>query len=140
MRKNKIVQVVFLYLMLLMCGCTTNTTDNSLMFGENGSPKIGIGDIQASKADIHSVLMKVLRERRWNVLDDGNPIVVEQLNGMQHPKLQIHVYSGKIVVDSKGSLRDGQPYVPLSYMSYIRKSLVRGLRTTEYERYNKVND
>ena len=140
MRKNKIVQVVFLYLMLLMCGCTTNTTDNSLMFGENGSPKIVIGDIQASKADIHSVLMKVLRERRWNVLDDGNPIVVEQLNGMQHPKLQIHVYSGKIVVDSKGSLRDGQPYVPLSYMSYIRKSLVRDLRTTEYERYNKVND
>ena len=68
MRKNKIVQVVFLYLMLLMCGCTTNTTDNSLMFGENGSPKIVIGDIQASKADIHSVLIageKVECFGRW---------------------------------------------------------------------------
>lgn len=138
MRKNKIVQVVFLYLMLLMCGCTTNTTDNSLMFGENGSPKIVIGDIQASKADIHSVLMKVLRERRWNVLDDGNPIVVEQLNGSQHAKLKIYIYSRKVVVDSIGSTRAGQPYVPLSYMEYIRKSLVRDLRMNEYERYNKI--
>lgn len=138
MRKNKIVQVVFLYLMLLMCGCTTNTTDNSLMFGENGSPKIVIGDFQASKADIHSVLMKVLRERRWNVLDDGNPIVVEQLNGSQHAKLKIYIYSGKVVVDSIGSTRAGQPYVPLSYMEYIRKSLVRDLRMNEYERYNKI--
>ena len=108
------------------------------MFGENGSPKIVIGDIQASKADIHSVLMKVLRERRWNVLDDGNPIVVEQLNGSQHAKLKIYIYSGKVVVDSIGSTRAGQPYVPLSYMEYIRKSLVRDLRMNEYERYNKI--
>lgn len=140
MKTSKTTVIVIISILMSLVGCTTNTTDNSMMFGEQGIPTMVIGDLQASKADIHSVLMKILRERRWNVLDDGNPIVVEQLNGIQHPKLQIHVYSGKIVVDSKGSLRDGQPYVPLSYMSYIRKSLVRDLRTTEYERYNKVND
>ena len=140
MKTTKTALIVIISILMSLVGCTTNTTDNSMMFGEQGNPTMVIGDLQASKADIHSVLMKILRERRWNVLDDGNPIVVEQLNGMLHPKLQIHVYSGKIVVDSKGSFRDGQPYVPLSYMSYIRKSLVRDLRTTEYERYNKVND
>lgn len=140
MKTTKTALIVIISILMLLVGCTTNTTDNSMMFGEQGNPTMVIGDLQASKADIHSVLMKILRERRWNVLDDGNPIVVEQLSGMQHPKLQIYVYSGKIVVDSKDSLRDGQPYVPLSYMSYIRKSLVRDLQTSEYERYNKIND
>ncbi len=117
---------------------TTNTTDNSLMFGAQGNPAMVIGDLQASKADIHSVLMKILRERRWNILSDENPIVAEQLNGMQHAKLKIEVKSGKIIIDSKGSTRNGEPYVPLSYMEYIRQSLVRDLRMDEYSRYNKV--
>ncbi len=140
MKTTKTALIVIISILMSLVGCTTNTTDNSMMFGKQGNPTMVIGDLQASKADIHSVLMKILRERRWNVLDDGNPIVVEQLSGMQHPKLQIYVYSGKIVIDSKDSLRDGQPYVPLSYMSYIRKSLVRDLQTSEYERYNKIND
>lgn len=140
MKTTKTALIVIISILMSLVGCTTNTTDNSMMFGKQGNPTMVIGDLQASKADIHSVLMKILRERRWNVLDDGNPIVVEQLRGMQHPKLQIYVYSGKIVIDSKDSLRDGQPYVPLSYMSYIRKSLVRDLQTSEYERYNKIND
>lgn len=93
-------------------------------------------DFHASKASIHSVLTKVFRERRC--LDDGNPIIAEQVNASEHAKLKIHVYSGKIVVDSKGSTRDGQAYVPLSYMEYIRKSLIRDLRMSEYDRYNKI--
>ena len=120
MRKNKIVQVVFLYLMLLMCGCTTNTTDNSLMFGENGSPKIVIGDFQASKADIHSVLMKVLRERRWNVLDDGNPIVVEQLNGSQHAETPGCRTIPRFVRSSRGRS------MPAGCLSFDRMVLHRG--------------
>lgn len=138
MKISKSIYAALLITMVLLFGCTTNTTDNSLMFGEQGSPSIVIGDLQASKADIHSVLMKILRQRRWNVLDDGNPIVVEQLNGMQHAKLKIHVYSGKVVIDSKGSTRGGEAYVPLSFMEYIRKSLVRDLRMSEYDRYNKI--
>ena len=139
MKKNRIITLISVISLLFLSGCmTTNTTDNSLMFGEQGNPAMVIGDLQASKADIHSVLMKILRERRWNILSDENPIVAEQLNGMQHAKLKIEVKSGKIIIDSKGSTRNGEPYVPLSYMEYIRQSLVRDLRMDEYSRYNKV--
>ena len=139
MKKNRIITLISVISLLFLSGCmTTNTTDNSLMFGEQGNPAMVIGDLQASKADIHSVLMKILRERRWNILSDENPIVAEQLNGMQQAKLKIEVKSGKIIIDSKGSTRNGEPYVPLSYMEYIRQSLVRDLRMDEYSRYNKV--
>ena len=121
---------------LLLFGCTTTTTDNSLMFGGQGNPTMVIADLRASSADIHSVLMKTLRERSWNILDDGNPIVAEQLTGSQHPKLKIYVYSGKIVIDSKGSTRGGEAYVPLRFMEFIRQSLERDLKKTDYERYN----
>lgn len=138
MKRNNIILSALIFSAFFLCACTTNTTENSLMLGKQGNPTIVVGDLQASKADIYSVLMKVLRERRWNILDDGNPIIVEQLNGSEHAKLKIHVYSGKIVVDSRGSTRDGHAYVPLSYMEYIRKSLVRDLRMSEYDRYNKI--
>jgi|GEM_PF-2311690 len=134
---QSIIKIFSILVTIFLVSCTTRTTDNSTMFAEEGVSKIMVTDLQASKADIHGVLMKILRERGWTILDEGNPVIVEQLNGIQHPKLKIHVYSGKVEIDSAGSLRSGQPYVPLSYMEYIRQSLVKDLRTPEYLRYNQ---
>ena len=131
---------IFLAVFGAMCaGCTTNTTDSSVMLGAEGESRVVIGDLQASKADIRSVLFKILRERRWTVLDEGNPIVAERLSGKQHAKVSIYVNSGSIVADCAGSTRGGEAYVPLSFLEYLRQSLVRDLRMGEYERYNKIS-
>lgn len=135
---NKLYILISLISLVFLSACTTTTTDNSLMFAEEGESQMCVTDLRASKADIHSVLMKILHERKWRILKSGNPIVVEQLNGMQHPRLTIYVKSGEILIDSMGSVRDGVPYVPLRYMDYIRESVIRDLSKSDYERYNSL--
>ncbi len=120
----------------LLFGCVSNQARNSLSLASEGVSTVVVGDLQASKADIHSVLMKVLREHNWNVLDSGNPIVAEQLDGMEHPRIKITVRSGEIFVDATGSSTWGAAYIPLAFIEELRKSMVENLRKTEYDRYN----
>ena len=66
----------------------------------------------------------------WVVTDTNNPIKARLSELRQEARISIQVKSGVLVVDTKGSLVDGnKAYVPLRYLNYlmasVRKNVLR---------------
>ena len=68
--------------------------------------------------------MLALAERGWIVTDTKDPIKARLSELRQEARISIKVKGDTLVVDTKGSLVDGnKAYVPLRYLNYLMSSV-----------------
>ena len=90
-----------------------------------GETVMEYGGFGTDKNMLRNATLLALQQRGWTVTDTNNPIQARIDEIRQHPRLSIDVQSGdKIVIDTKGSLVDGdKAYVPMRYLGYLMESI-----------------
>ena len=79
------------------------------------------------KAKLHAATLNSLQERGWKIISAGNPISARYVKGYQRAFLKIEVSDNTLLIDTKGSWWKNEPYVPLNYIKYLKKSIARNL-------------
>lgn len=110
-----------------LCGCASTHTENSIRMAKTGNTKLSEHFGGAPKDKLHAATLNALQERGWKIISAGNPIAASYTKGYQRAFLKIEVSNNKLMIDTKGSLWKNEPYVPLNYIKYLKKSIVRNL-------------
>ena len=107
------------------CGCSTYVSSESYAMASQGETVMEYGGFGTDKNMLRNATLLALQQRGWTVTDTNNPIQARIDEIRQHPRLSIDVQSGdKIVIDTKGSLVDGdKAYVPVRYLGYLMESI-----------------
>lgn len=125
---KKSLFAIFCALCLLLGACASHTTQRGVELASQGKTSLEFSGFDSDAKELHSCLLAALQERRWAVLDSGNPVKAEIHNADQHASVSIKVEDDKLVFDTKGSFLDVKgPYVPLRYIDYLMQSVRRNL-------------
>lgn len=111
----------------ILFGCASTNTDKSIGMVKTGNTKLSEYFGGAPKDKLHATTLNALQERGWKIISAGNPIAASYTKGYQRAFLKIEVSDNKLLIDTKGSLWENEPYVPLNYIKYLKKSIVRNL-------------
>ena len=111
----------------ILFGCDSTNTDKSIGMVKTGNTKLSEYFGGAPKDKLHATTLNALQERGWKIISAGNPIAARYTKGYQRAFLKIEVSDNKLLIDTKGSLWKNEPYVPLNYIKYLKKSIVRNL-------------
>ncbi len=123
--KKIITLVSFSLFALLFSACSTIISDESYAKATRGETVLEYGGFSCSKEALKNAVMLSLQERGWTIVDSNNPIKAQLVEfPRQNAKISIDVQKGKLVIDTKGSLVDGnKAYVPLRYLDYLLVSV-----------------
>ena len=121
--------LLFLIFCLSTVACTTRTAEMSYSLGERGKYNTALS-FSADKARLTSATLSALSERGWNVSKQGEVINATLSRRGVDAKLAITVYDGYININSKGSVADDRPIVPLRWIDMLKKSIAADLRRT----------
>ena len=89
--------------------------------GETVQSYSGFG---CSESALRNATLLALAERGWIVTDTKDPIKARLSELRQEARISIKVKGDTLVVDTKGSLVDGnKAYVPLRYLNYLMSSV-----------------
>lgn len=111
----------------LLFGCASTNTEKSIGMAKTGNTKLSEYFGGAPKDKLHAATLNSLQERGWKIISAGNPISASYTKGYQRAFLKIEVSDNTLLIDTKGSLWKNEPYVPLNYIKYLKKSIVRNL-------------
>lgn len=111
----------------ILFGCASTNTEKSIGMAKTGNTKLSEYFGGAPKDKLHAATLNALQERGWKIISAGNPIAASYTKGYQRAFLKIEVSDNKLLIDTKGSLWKNEPYVPLNYIKYLKKSIVRNL-------------
>ena len=111
----------------LLFGCASTNTEKSIGMAKTGNTKLSEYFGGAPKDKLHAATLNSLQERGWKIISAGNPISASYTKGYQRAFLKIEVSVNTLLIDTKGSLWKNEPYVPLNYIKYLKKSIVRNL-------------
>lgn len=110
-----------------LCGCASTNTEKSIRMAKAGYTKLSEHFGGAPKAKLHAATLNSLQERGWKIISAGNPISARYVKGYQRAFLKIEVSDNTLLIDTKGSYWKNEPYVPLNYIKYLKKSIARNL-------------
>ena len=127
---KKIYVILIASAALLAASCSTIISDESYAMATRGETVQTYSGFGCSEAVLRNATLLALQERGWVVTDTNNPIKARLSELRQEARISIQVKSGVLVVDTKGSLVDGnKAYVPLRYLNYlmasVRKNVLR---------------
>ena len=127
---RKIYAILIASAALLAASCSTIISDESYAMATRGETVQTYSGFGCSEAVLRNATLLALQERGWVVTDTNNPIKARLSELRQEARISIQVKSGVLVVDTKGSLVDGnKAYVPLRYLNYlmasVRKNVLR---------------
>lgn len=127
---RKIYAILIASAALLAASCSTIISDESYAMATRGETVQTFSGFGCSEAVLRNATLLALQERGWVVTDTNNPIKARLSKLRQEARISIQVKSGVLVVDTKGSLVDGnKAYVPLRYLEYlmasVRKNVLR---------------
>ena len=101
-----------------LCGCASTNTEKSIRMAKAGYTKL---------SEHFGGAPNSLQERGWKIISAGNPITARYVKGYQRAFLKIEVSDNTLLIDTKGSRWKNEPYVPLNYIKYLKKSIARNL-------------
>lgn len=77
-----------------------------------------------SEPVLRNATLLALQQCDWLITDMNNPIKAQLSKLRQEARISINIKGDKLVVDTKGSLVDGnKAYVPLRYLNYLMSSI-----------------
>ncbi len=109
-----------------MSACSTTTTNNSYTAAESGNTKVTFAAMPMKDEALHKALIRSLNDRKWTVTDSGKVVKAFIDNRGQHAVIEASINGDTVVFETKGSVIDGKPYVPVRYLDFLKKTMISG--------------
>lgn len=108
----------------LLGACSTYINGESYALATQGHTQMEYSGFGCDQNTLRNATLLALSQRGWTTTDTNNPIQA-RISGMrQDARLSIDVQNDKLVIDTKGSLVDGnKAYVPMRYLNYLIMSV-----------------
>ena len=122
--KSKISIILLVLTSLVLSACAFYVDEDSYAMAAQGQTSLTYSFAGADKALLQKAVVMALQERGWIVESNANPVKAKLDKGRHNAVASFAVSDNSIVVDTKGSMVDGnKPYVPKRYVDFVLKSV-----------------
>lgn len=122
--KNKLSFILFAIASLMLSACAFYIDQDSYEMAAQGKHTLTYSFAGADKALLQKATVMALQDRGWIVESDANPVKAKLDKGRHNAVASFAISDNSIVVDTSGSMVDGnKPYVPKRYVDFVMKSV-----------------